>query len=196
MALDVCSDAQVGVNTPQFAVDAQLQEVYKNVQRELEQELSSKKLCKRCCIGQRNIKKKGCCASVTSRIFGIVFPIILLLNVGLSLVGEAGLGYELYGMRQELTDVGHFGEWPINAIEAFITAYFLFLWYTLAEGDGVITREIFVQKKDDLLPDIALQTRFKEVAKEEIAHQSGPSAYLKLSVDDELDEITNRLENL
>ncbi len=182
---------------PSLQLDRQLQAVFEEVQQNLENELKAKKYCHRYCLAQKAIRKKGCCQTSVLTIFGIVFPLILVLNFMLSLVGEVGLGKEVFGNREELTDIGHFGEWPINAIEAIATAYLFHIWYVISEGNKQAIKEAYrpalVNLDDD---NVALKGRLYNLAKEELGEQAPHSAYLTLPGDEELDDITNRLEAL
>lgn len=142
--------------------------------------------------GGRSIKSRGCSPTLTARIFGIVFPILLMVNFALSIVGEVGLGTELFGLREDLTAIGHFGEWPINAIEALATAYLFNLWYTVSEANVNTVKSVYQSHLVDVAPE--LEASYREVAKEELAQQGATSSYLQL--DQELDELTDRFEHL
>lgn len=174
------------------AVESRLQPIFENITKELQQELLSKKYCCRMMRGGRSIKSRGCSPTLTARIFGIVFPILLMVNFALSIVGEVGLGTELFGLREDLTAIGHFGEWPINAIEALATAYLFNLWYTVLEANVNTVKSVYQSHLVDVAPE--LEASYREVAKEELAQQGATSSYLQL--DQELDELTDRFEHL
>lgn len=187
LALDICAEPGQIETGPQLIVDRKLTDVYRQVQVELELELSTKKYVKNCCFGLASVKKRGCSAVTVSRIFGIVFPVWLITNAALSITGEVGLGKELFVDREELTDIGHFGEWPINAVEAVGTAYLLNMWYAASAGVVEATKSIF-RKYLGLLADDepAMQARLACIAKEELSQASSSCSYLQLPTDNEV----------
>lgn len=155
-------------------IDVGLEQVFRDITLELKQ----KSHCKRCC---RVFSDRGCSVSLSARIFGIIFPILLVANCLLSIVGEIGLGKEIFGDREDLTAIGHFGEWPINAIEAAVSAYLLYRWYVSVDTDIEVIEEVYGEHLEVL--DEGLQKRLVEVEKEEMQQIAGSSAHLQLITD-------------
>lgn len=114
---------------------------------------------------------------------GIALPIILLITTIFSLVGEMGLGKELYIDRQELTDVGHFGEWPLNAAESFMMALFLHLWCVINEGSFVNIREIYGRQLQTLKERPEAHNRLVKIANQELTTASPGCHYYKLPME-------------
>ncbi len=197
VALDVYKASGLEETSSQLIVDRKLETLFKNIQAEVDIELSAKKYCCSWSAGQKKVKQKSCSAIAAARIFGIAFPLIFMVNFVLSIVGEVGLGKELFVDREELTDIGHFGEWPINAIESLGTAYLLIWWYSLSVGSfeaikGVFSRCVAALKDDEPI----LHDRVLALAKEELAQVALHSNYLELPDDTELDDLTDRFANL
>lgn len=169
---------------PELLFDRALNNTYQQIEFELETELSSKKYLKNYCLGLRAAKKRSCCTVTVSRVFAIVFPLWLVSNFALSIIGEVGLGKELFVDREELTDIGHFGEWPINAIEALGSAYLLSFWYAASAGIAEKIKSIYAAKVDGLAGYSAeVRRRLCDIAKQELAQVASHTAYLTLPYD-------------
>lgn len=166
-------------------LDRRLAGIYEEVHSDINTAFSMKNHIHRFCSSQRLIKNKGCCLLTSSRIFGIVFPAILVLNFMLSITGEVGLAAEVFGNRSDLTSIGHLGEWPVNTIEAIATAYLFHKWYTVAPGNHEVVKEIYQRHAEHVEPE--LLDRFNETARQELEGVSQDSAYLRLQTDNELE---------
>lgn len=117
--------------------------------------------------GQAVFKAKGSAGLLISSIMGIALPAFLVLFGVFSLVGEVGLGKELFIEKTSLDDTGHFGEWLINFFEGVAAAYLLHVSYILNEGDYAIRKEIYNE-------EIALLQNDEEAcSQEQIVHLSG-----------------------
>jgi hypothetical protein len=169
-ALDILND--LPKKCPLHRRDNKLKAVFSNIQTELEKTTSMKYYPERLYEGQRSVSKNGCCRSMTTLIMGVAIPLILLTTVIFSYIGEFGLGKELFIEREELTDVGHFGEWPINAIEAIATAFFFHFWFMLSEGDFVRTRNVYKANLQNLKETSSKYNRVATLGNEELKELS------------------------
>lgn len=160
----------------QNCVDKDLKPLFSTIQAELEEEMKLSHYFKRLSEGYKIVKQKNLSMST---LCGVVFPIFLLINVVFSIVGEVGLGKELYIDRLELADTGHFGEWPINAIEALGAAFFLHLWYVINDGDFAITRKIYAKHLNSLKENENAHNQLCEIANEELSQLSNYSNCLQ-----------------
>lgn len=129
--------------------------------------------------GQKSISEKGSLTWVISLILGIAVPLILLANVVFSITGEVGLGTQLFVNRTELPDTGHFGEWPINAVEAASLAFLMHLWYVVNEGDFPITRRIYDKVINTFNADASSHNQLCKIANEDLTERAQICHYLK-----------------
>jgi hypothetical protein len=134
------------------------------------------RLGRRCCLSWGGIRKRGCCAISVATVFGLIFPIALAANVVLSLVGEVGLGYELFIERDELTDIGHFGEWPINAIEAAVTGVLFLSYFLLSDGDYEFAKYVYIARLHEVDDNVSRQA-LVDVATNELMDLAGQSGF-------------------
>lgn len=117
-------------------LDRKLEEVFTRIKKREEKETSIKKYFSRFYQGEKVLYQSGGGWRVAaSLVIGVAIPIFLLITAICSYVGEIGLGTELFYHRESLTDVGHFGEWPFNALEVLGFAILLNLWAIIYEGD-------------------------------------------------------------
>lgn len=184
-ALDICSEAQPEEPDSKLSKDKVLADIFREIKKKIEEDSSAKKYFCRLYSGLKSVKQTGGCCRITgSLITGVAFPIMLLLGAVLSFVGEFGLGKEIFYDREELTDIGHFGEWPFNAIELVSVAFFLHIWCMINEGDFVRTRKIYSKHINALADDdLNLHNRLCEVANEELSQLSTGCYYFKLPSD-------------
>lgn len=145
-ALEVSRD----VGGVEFAKEQKLEAIFRQISGNMEHETGIFRHFHRILVGWRAVSERGSREQSIASIFGMMLPLILITNVLLSVIGEVGLGKELYVDRQELPDTGHFGEWPINAVEAFSAAFFLHIWYLTGEGDFEIVRDIFDRTMENM----------------------------------------------
>lgn len=178
-ALDIYQKTSLEDNNKTFAKDTRLQNIFLKINSKLEKKTSCRQYFHRVYEGQKAIHKKGYLKQSISIIVGIAIPLIFIANAIFSIVGEVGLGYELFVNRSHLADTGHFGEWPINAIEAISAVYFLHLLYILNEGDFAIAHHIYSKEIMALKNDTKLHNRLCNVANEQLAEMSSTCHYLK-----------------
>lgn len=116
--------------------DRKLEEIFIRIKKREEKETSVKRYFSRFYQGEKALYQSGGGWRVAaSLVIGVAVPIFLLISALCSYVGEIGLGTELFYHRESLTDVGHFGEWPFNALELIALAILLNLWSIIYEGD-------------------------------------------------------------
>jgi hypothetical protein len=195
IALDTCQSSDLEAQDDlgcgsKFAKDKELQTIFQKIHQELQDASKPKQYCNIIHSGQQSIKQTGGHSrQLGSLILGIAIPIILLSCAILSFVGEFGLGKELFIDKEGLTDVGHFGEWPFNAVEMVGVAFLLHLWVMINEGDFTITRKIYAKHiecsdKDCSLhkclqEDTKLRNRLCTIANEELAQGAVSCHYFK-----------------
>lgn len=178
-ALDIHQKTGLEDNNKTFTKDIALKNIFVKINSKLEKKTSCKQYFHRVYEGQKAVNKKGYLTQSISLIIGIAIPIIFIANAIFSMVGEVGLGYELFVNRTDLADTGHFGEWPINAIEAISAVYFLHIMYILNEGDFAIAHSIYKKEIMNLKHDAKLHNRLCDVANEQLAEMSSTCHYLK-----------------
>lgn len=163
--------------------DRRLQNIFCDVQSDLE-DISLKHYFHRVYEGHKSIKNGGGRSTqLSALIMGVAIPLILLSSAIFSLVGEFGLGKELFIDREELTDTGHFGEWPFNATDSLLAAFLLHLWYMLNEGDFVITKKIYARHMERLQNDSSLHNRLCSIANADLSQRAGGCSHFKLPMD-------------
>lgn len=189
--LDILSDAPSTEKNSTLSTDRALQEIYQNVKDEIEEASSLKKYFHRLYKGQKAIKKEGGCSRMLgSLILGVALPIIFLLCAALSFVGEFGLGKELFVDREELTDIGHFGEWPFNAVEVITVAFFLHIWCMINPGDFARTRKIYARHINSLKDDnLNFHDRLCDTANEALSQMSPGCHFFKLPSDYQFEKL-------
>lgn len=151
-----------------------------NIDREMNQQSVVQKSFKQLYYAKRYLSKKDSLTKLSALIFGIAIPILLISNATLSLIGEVGLGSELFGNRSNLEDTGHFGEWPINTIEALSLAWLLHSWYLLSLGNFWNVRKIYQNEIKRNSENQKLQLKLKKVALQELSEIASESHFLIL----------------
>lgn len=162
-----------------FHTDKKLESIYQRIHFKLEKKTAGINYINRLWEAKKVIWQKDLSTRLVSLIFGVIIPIMMLVNVFFSLVGEFGLGKELYVDRKELTDVGHFGEWPINAIESLSAAYLLHKWYVTDEGDLSFTKKIYRKELHQLQNDPVLHNRLAKAGNQEMSLVAANCKYFK-----------------
>lgn len=194
VALDICQIADLDEEdcgyVSKFLKDKDLKNIFEKIHQELQDASNPKQYCHIIHSGQQSIRHTGGSSKqLGSLVMGIAIPIILLSCAILSFVGEFGLGKELFIDEEGLTDVGHFGEWPFNAVEMVGVAFLLHLWVMINEGDFAITRKIYAKhiecsEKDCSLhkclqENTSLRNRLCTIANEELAQSAVNCHYFK-----------------
>jgi hypothetical protein len=182
---------QAAPKTELLNLDSKLQDTFLSINMQIKKKTEIKQCCRRLMLGHKQLRKKGCLIATSATIFGIAFPIHLVVNVCLSLIGEVGLGKELFHDREDVTRTGHFGEWLINAIEAFAGAYLLLLWYQINQADLKINRRVYKSHIESLKDheDKSLRNRLCEIANEELAQISTTCDNMNLPEDYEFEKL-------
>lgn len=180
-ALKIHEPSKINVEDPPFSKDKNLEPFFHKIQLKLQKKSSSKQYFQRFFYGQRSVMRHGCSRELNSLIFGIAIPIILLGTALLSFVGQIGLAKQLFYDREELTDVGHFGEWPFNAVEAIGVAIFLHFLCILNEGDFERTRMVYAKQIDKLKDEPDLHNHLCKVANKDLSQQASGCNYFKLN---------------
>lgn len=157
-----------------------LKKTFDAIKTDLEEATAMKYYFHRLYDGQRSVAKNGCGKRLGALVMGVAIPLILLTTAVMSFVGEFGLGKELFMDREELTDVGHFGEWPLNAVEALATAFFFHLWFLVNEGDFIRTRKVYKAHLGGLKDTPSSYNKVVEIANEELKDLTPGCGFFKL----------------
>ena len=183
--LTICNNAPQQEENSLLYKDRALEKIFLKIQKKIDKDSSCKKYFHRLFDGLKSIKKDGGYTRLLgSLVKGVALPIILVTGAALSLVGEIGLGKELFGDRNELTDIGHFGEWPFNAAEMIGVAYFMHKWCIINEGNFVRIRKIYEKSINSLEDDdLILYNRLCKVANDELSQFATSCHYFKLPSD-------------
>ncbi|CRX37445.1 hypothetical protein [Estrella lausannensis] len=188
-ALDILEKNPLPSECSLYRKDKALKKVFCDIKRDLEEATSIKYYFHRIHDGQRSVAKNGISKRLGSLIMGVAIPIILMVTAIFSYVGEFGLGKELYLDKKELTDTGHFGEWPLNAVEALATAFFFHLWYMVNEGDFVRTKKAYKTYLQSLKETRSSYNRVAEIANEELKELSPSLGFFKLPGEYQIERI-------
>jgi hypothetical protein len=108
-----------------YVTDKNLQKIFKKAQRELKEKSRILLSLKQIFTGPDMIRPSFF-TKLKIVVTGILAPIVLTSTSVLSVVGMAGLGYNTLTKKENLPEIGHFGEWPDNALQAFILAVLIF----------------------------------------------------------------------
>ena len=111
--------------------------------------------------------KSGMRSMIANVISGIAIPILLGISSISSGIGEVQLGKKLFEAKEDLVEVGHFGEWPDNLVEALLAAFFLNKDLVL-KGDIQWQTEMFQGYLNSLKTQSSMHNRLAEVANNEI----------------------------
>jgi hypothetical protein len=178
MALNCLKNIPKVENKSKLEKTIKLEAVLKKIDTELENKLSLQKCFTRVSKARKVIQKKGCLTGVMAVVFGIAIPIIFLACSVLSIVGDVGLGTQVFYNRTALSETSHVAEWVVNAIVFVSAAYLLHRVYIQMEGDLHIAKKVY-DKELNNLNDSALHNRLASVAKKEIAEMSSVCHYIK-----------------
>ncbi len=179
IALNIYQKTALEGENKTYSKDISLKNIFVKINSKLEKKTSCKQYLKRVYEGQKALSKKSYVKQSVALIIGIAIPLIFIANAIFSIVGEVGLGHDLFVNRSGLEDTGHFGEWPINAIEALSAVYFLHFMYVLNEGDFAIAHQIYNKEIMNLKHDAKLHNRLCDVANQQLAEMSSACHYLK-----------------
>ena len=161
------------------ALDSKLATVYQKINTKLAIKTSLKRYFHRVYEGLKSEGSKGCISLTMSSVYGLVIPFIFIANSALSLAGEVGLGNQLFVNRTDLSDVGHFGEWPVNIVESLAVGCLYHSWHIVAEGDFNITKSIYGKEITKLKKDPTLHNRLCEIANAELSEKAAQCRALK-----------------
>lgn len=189
LALEIYKKSGLADQGAELIEDRKLEANFSQIKVKIEEKTSCSHYFRRLWKGVKVVRRGGYFETLGSLFKGVVLPISFTAMSVLSYVGEYGLGLDLYDEHNNPTDVGHFGEWPFNVIEAMGVALFLHRWCMLNEGDFVITRKIYDKVLQALNGDTQAHNRMCQLANEDLAQQSINCQYMKLPLDYQFEEI-------
>ena len=178
-ALSLIPKTASAAKNSKLAIDQQLKKTYVEIDQALAENTAAGKYHWKVYEGLQACAKKGCEVNTMALIFGVAMPLILFGNACISLVGEFGLGHDIFINRTGLEDTGHFGEWPVNAIEALSVAFFLHFWYIISEGTLSISKKVYATAIESLQAQPEQQSRVCAIASQELAEAAAVCHYLK-----------------
>jgi len=156
----------------QLSLDLKLKSTYLEIEETRKIKCSLSKYFHRIHTGLKNTE--GTRERNRDLITGIVCPMFLTFGSFCSAIGTPILGQKIFIEREDIVEVGHFGEWPDNLVSSSVIAYSLNKDLVL-KGDIHLLNSIFQKHLDGLNPilnskkgDKDLYNRLCEVANEEI----------------------------
>lgn len=169
---------EAGTGDTHLALDLRLQKALTNIQVKLNGGNPLYQHADRLQAGYKSIRKLNNWSYSIALIFSTVLPLIFVGNAFLSIIGEVGLGKDIFYNRTGLEETGHFGEWPINACEALSVAWLLHLWYLVNEGHYFLARKAYRQeiKQEN---DDQLILRLADLANRELSEISQICHHMK-----------------
>lgn len=160
---------------------ADIKEDLITVNRELNHSTSPWFYFHRLASGQKALFKLSLRKHCGSLFLGGLLPLVLLMTTLLSIVGEVGLGKELFADRASLSETGHFGEWPFNALESITMAILLHIWVVLNEGDYVRKKNIYKKHLEKMQDNPETYKLFRKTANQELEELSGRRFFFRPS---------------
>lgn len=187
-AIKIYDTCPLASNT-QYAEEKMLQDIFKNVKTEIQNQTHLLNFFPRFYQGEKVIWQRGILSTISNQVFGIAIPILLIGYACLSVIGEVGLGKELFFERKDLPATGHFAEWPFNAADTVILAILLHAWYIINEGDFELTRNIYAKQVDLLQDTPGLHNRLCDVANSELQQIANNTTFFRLPLDYEFTKL-------
>lgn len=169
IALEIMREAKMDQSSEIHKADSFLQGYLETIQG-LVEEVS---LYRKFYDGFVSIKQWGCSERLLFAIKGVALPILFFLSAITSFVGEFALGKELFVDKNALTDTGHFGEWPFNAIEAAAALYYALVWIILNEGALMRTQKAYAIGLEQLKGNAEFHNRLCHHANQAMDEISG-----------------------
>lgn len=179
VALDLVPALAGAAKNAKQDIDLQLRKTYATISSTLDEKTGALQYFSKAYAGFKAVAHKGYVTQSMAMIFGLAMPIILFGNACISIIGEFGLGHDLYVNRTGLEDTGHFGEWPVNAIEALSVAFFLHFWYIISEGTLSITHKVYATAIQSLQTEPVQHNRVCAMANQELGEIAAVCHYLK-----------------
>lgn len=191
--------ASYDCQTKTYLQDLLLEKVLKQIQIELDEKRSINHHVQRVYRGLTANRLGGTVEKILSIVGGGILPLIFIYTGICSWVGEGPLAKVIYIKKQNLSEVGHFGEWLMNAVQAIAIASIFYRKCLLHEGDYVIIREIFEKYIGELASDLEVDTdlynRLCSIANEKLSQVAGSCAFKKLPGDYRFQKIMKKNVN-
>ncbi len=173
------SNSEIPAQEKIYRIDKGMENLLQEIKVDMDQATSLDNYFQRIRDGQNELRRQGHSKQLGAIILGVALPLILLTTTVMSCVGEVGLGKELFSDREALTDIGHFGEWPLNAVEAFAMAFFLHLWCMVNQGDFIRKKQVYETHLNTLKGDRSTHNRLADLANQELSELSNECHFFK-----------------
>lgn len=177
-AIKIIEKSGIAISSSLYNKDVALVEVFKNIQSDLK-ETSCGETFANIKKAQQSIRQGSYLRQTGALTLGIVVPVLLFSTALISIIGEVGLGHELFIEKKEQGDMGHFGEWPVNAVEAIGIAYLLYKWVIINEAKFVRTREVYQEHIHAISYSKRLHNRLCVIANQHLSELAAECQYLK-----------------
>lgn len=120
-----------------------VKEIFDEIQRELDRVLATRNFFRRSWEGLKSIHRShGAMGVITAGVTGVALPLLLGFQSVLSVIGTGFVIDDLANHDEDISVIGHVGEWPVNAVAFAYMAYKLNEWSITSEGDLVLAREV------------------------------------------------------
>lgn len=194
--LKIVKKASFDCQEKRYLQDVKLEKFLQSIQIELDEKISLSNHIQRIYMGMTADRLRGTTEKIQSIVGGIFLPLFFVYTGICSWVGEGPLAKVLFVNKENLSEVGHFGEWLMNAVQAMAIAAIFYKKCLLHEGDYVITKEIFASylKKmaSDPQFDADLYNRLCTIANEKLLQVSSSCAFKKLYGDYRFEKIIQK----
>lgn len=170
--------------TSEFCLDKQLKNIFKEIKSESDKSTKTNNYIHRLRTGLSITKEMhGTSSRNWSIITGIACPIIFAFASVCSAIGIPILGEKIFVQKEDVVEVGHFGEWPDNLVGS-VYASFALNRDLLLKGDVYLIACIYQKHLDRLNPiknpqsgNRELHNRLCEIANEDIQQLNSTSLF-------------------
>lgn len=162
-ALKICANLKCLDNDSELSYDRQLEPIFQRIHSKVEKKLAFTQHLYRAYQGLT----VETFSQISRLFFGALLPLCLVNNALLSIVGTVGLADDVLVNRTGLEEIGHFGEWIINAEECLTGALILHRQFILKNGDFKIMQKIYQKEINALKNNKDLHNRLCVLANQE-----------------------------
>jgi hypothetical protein len=183
VALGIYTASTLSDQGEQLRCDRAIEQHLSALATKIDKKLSPSRYFQRIAAGLLQLREQGLSTQLTAAVMGAALPMTFLGLAALSYTGEVGLGVELFSERQELTDTGHFGEWPLNALEALSAMVILHVWSLLNEGDFAVAKKVYAKYLSTMRNDPMTYNLLCNIANSDLNERAARCQAVKLPGD-------------
>ncbi len=122
---------------------SRVKDIFDEIQRDLDRVLGTRNFFRRSWEGVKSIHRShGKTGVIAAAVTGVALPLLLGFQSALSVIGTAFVIDDFANHDEEISVIGHVGEWPVNALAFAYMAYKLNEWSITSEGDLVLAKEV------------------------------------------------------